>query len=60
METVAAGKLADLVLLDANAPDSIGNTKRIATVVLNGRYRLRTAFDTLIYRATAIVKRYCG
>ena len=58
--TVAAGKLADLVLLHVNSLDSIGITKRIETVVLNGRYRLRTAFDTLIYRATAIVKRYCG
>ncbi len=35
--TVAAGKLADLVLLDANPLDDIRNTRRIAAVVANGR-----------------------
>ena len=36
--TVEKGKFADLVLLDANPLDDIGNTKRINGVVLNGRY----------------------
>ena len=35
--TVAAGKLADLVLLDANPLEDIGNVRRIAAVVANGR-----------------------
>jgi hypothetical protein len=35
--TVQAGKLADLVLLDANPLDDIINTRRIAAVVWNGR-----------------------
>jgi imidazolonepropionase-like amidohydrolase len=35
--TVAAGKLADLVLLDANPLADIRNTRRIAAVVANGR-----------------------
>ena len=60
METVAVGKLTDVVLQEVNSLDSIGNTKRIATVVLNGRYLSRTALDTLFDRAAAIVKRYCG
>lgn len=35
--TVAPGKLADLVLLDANPLRDIGNTRRISAVVANGR-----------------------
>jgi len=36
--TVQKGKLADLVLLDANPLDNIRNTVRINAVVVNGRY----------------------
>ncbi len=35
--TIATGKLADLVLLDANPLQDIGNTRRISAVVANGR-----------------------
>jgi imidazolonepropionase-like amidohydrolase len=35
--TVAPGKLADLVLLDANPLDDIRNTRRIVAVAANGR-----------------------
>jgi imidazolonepropionase-like amidohydrolase len=35
--TVAPGKLADLVLLDANPLIDIGNTRRISAVIANGR-----------------------
>jgi imidazolonepropionase-like amidohydrolase len=35
--TIATGKLADLVLLDANPLVDIGNARRIAAVVANGR-----------------------
>jgi imidazolonepropionase-like amidohydrolase len=55
--TVAEGKLADLVLLDANPLDSIGNTRRIAAVVRNGQYLSRTDLNKLLDRAAAIVKR---
>lgn len=34
---IATGKLADLVLLDANPLADIGNTRRISAVVANGR-----------------------
>ena len=35
--TVAAGKVADLVLLDANPLTDIRNTQKIFAIVLNGR-----------------------
>ena len=36
--TIAPGKLADLVLLDANPLADIRNTRRIRAVVANGRW----------------------
>jgi imidazolonepropionase-like amidohydrolase len=35
--TVATGKVADLLVLDANPLESIGNVRRIHMVILNGR-----------------------
>jgi manganese oxidase len=49
--TVDAGKLADLVLLDANPLEDIRNTQGIAGVVLNGRYLDRQALDALLVSA---------
>jgi imidazolonepropionase-like amidohydrolase len=49
--TIASGKLADIVLLDANPLEDIRNTQRIAGVVLNGRYLDRRALDALLAAA---------
>jgi imidazolonepropionase-like amidohydrolase len=46
--TVEKGKLADLVLLDANPLDDIANTRRIHAVVLAGRYFDRTDLDRML------------
>ena len=46
--TIAVGKVADLVLLDADPLVDIRNTTRIRGVVTNGRYLDRTALDTLL------------
>ncbi len=46
--TVETGKLADLVLLDANPLDDIGNTRRIRAVVLAGRYFDRVGLDHML------------
>jgi hypothetical protein len=46
--TVAPGKLADLVLLDADPLADITNTTTIRAVVANGRYFDRAALDALL------------
>jgi predicted amidohydrolase YtcJ len=49
--TVALGKVADLVLLDADPLADIRHTTRIAGVVLDGRYLDRRQLDDLLARA---------
>jgi hypothetical protein len=46
--TVEKGKIADLILLDANPLENIANTKRIAAVVSSGRLLDRKALDGLL------------
>ncbi len=49
--TVAVGKLADLVLLEANPLEAIANTRRIRAVVTNGRLFRRADLDRLLAEA---------
>ena len=51
--TVAAGKLADVVLLDANPLVDIGNTRRISAVVANGRLFAGKDRERLLHAATS-------
>jgi len=46
--TVEKGKLADLVLLDANPLDNIANTKKIFAVVVNGRYLSKVKLQEML------------
>jgi imidazolonepropionase-like amidohydrolase len=46
--TIETGKLADLVLLDANPLEDIRNTQKIAAVVVNGRYLSRADLDKML------------
>jgi imidazolonepropionase-like amidohydrolase len=55
--TIEKGKLADLILLDANPLDDIGNTKRIAAVVFNGRYLSKEAREKMLAEVEAIAKK---
>jgi imidazolonepropionase-like amidohydrolase len=46
--SISAGKLADLVLLEANPLSDIGNTRRIRAVVADGQLFDRSALDHLL------------
>jgi imidazolonepropionase-like amidohydrolase len=46
--TIAPGKLADLVLLDANPLEDIRNTRAIHAVILNGRVVARAELNALL------------
>lgn len=53
MGTVEKGKVADLVLLDANPLDDIHNTRKIRAVVLAGRYFSRSDLDEMLKQVEA-------
>jgi imidazolonepropionase-like amidohydrolase len=55
--TIETGKVADLVLLDANPLDDIANISRINAVVLCGRVFDRTALDQLLASVEAATDR---
>jgi len=48
--TVAPGRMADLVLLDADPLKDIRNTQKISAVVLGGKYLSRTTLDSMLVR----------
>lgn len=48
MGTVEKGKIADLVLLEANPLEDITNTRKIAAVVVNGRYVPKTELQKML------------
>jgi len=50
---LAAGKAADILLLDANPLDDIANTRRIRMVVTQGRALDRAALDGMLANARA-------
>ena len=55
--TVEAGKFADLVLLDANPLDDIGNTKKIEAVFYRGQYFPRASLDQMLAKVEAEASR---
>ncbi|MCI0625221.1 MAG: amidohydrolase family protein [Acidobacteria bacterium] len=55
--TVEQGKIADLVLLDADPLEDIRNTQKIRAVIVNGRYLDRSALDKLLAEAEVAVNK---
>lgn len=52
--SIAPGKIADLVLLDANPLDNIRNTRRINAVVQGGRLYTRKDLDALLAKGRRV------
>jgi imidazolonepropionase-like amidohydrolase len=52
--TIEQGKLADLVLLEANPLEDIRNTQKIDAVVMNGRFYDRKALDKMLAQAQTL------
>jgi imidazolonepropionase-like amidohydrolase len=46
--SIEPGKRADLLLLDANPLEDLANTRRIAAVILGGRYIARSELDDML------------
>jgi imidazolonepropionase-like amidohydrolase len=46
--TIEKGKLADVVLLNANPLEDIRNTEKIEAVIVNGRYLSRTELNRML------------
>ena len=46
--TIETGKLADLVLIDANPLEDISNTAKIQAVIVDGRYLSRGDLDAML------------
>ncbi len=51
--TVEKGKIADLVLLEANPLEEISNTKKIAAVVLGGKLLLKSELEEMLAEVEA-------
>lgn len=55
--TIEPGKIADLVLLEANPLDDISNTTKIASVIYDGKLFSRAALDEMLSQVEAVAKR---
>jgi len=57
MGTIEQGKIADLVLLEANPLEDISNTQKIAAVVVGGKIFEKTALQKMLAQVEAAAKK---
>ena len=55
--TVESGKLADLLLLDANPLENINNVRKISALVYDGNYYPRESLEAMLAKAQALASR---
>jgi len=55
--TIEKGHAADLVLLEANPLEDIRNTRKIAAVILGGKYYPRAELDKMLTQVESLAKR---
>lgn len=55
--TVAPGKIADLVLLDANPLENINNTRKIAAVLYRGKLYDRSVLNAMLSKIQALASK---
>ncbi len=55
--TIEKGKIADMVLLDANPLTAIHNTQRINAVFVNGKYLSKETLQAMLDKAAAFVNK---
>ncbi len=55
--TIEKGKIADLVLLDANPLAEIGNTRKIRAVVVGGRFITKPELDKMLADVVSLVSK---
>lgn len=56
--TIEVGKLADLLLLNANPLDNIQNTRKIEAVITRGRFYNRAALDALLKEVEVTARKF--
>ena len=55
--TIETGKIADMVLLDANPLNDIRNTQRIIAVFVNGKFLSKETLEAMLVNAAAFVNK---